>query len=159
MSTASGDGGAEIDQVNIQLWSHGVVATDPPAEYPELATTPEWRQAMVVAREKRALTQTQLGSSVGTSQNIISLIESGGIGSSTFILPICRKLKIAPPQFYESDEQRLWAELGYLLQTKSKKQFRRAIALVEAIVEDTDDAASGTDRVATLGDTARKPSE
>lgn len=90
---------------------------------------------MIAARKAKGLTQKQVGARVGTSQNIVSLIESGEVGSSSYILPICKLLGVAPPQHHESEDQRLWSELGHLLRTKNKKQFRHALALVESMVE------------------------
>jgi len=94
---------------------------------------------MIAARKAKHLTQKQLGSRVGTSQNIVSLIESGEIESSSYILPICKQLGIAPPQFHESEEQKLWAQLGHRLRLKNRKQYRRVLALVESLVQDNDE--------------------
>lgn len=82
------------------------------------------------------LTQKELGARVGTSQNIISLIESGEVSSSQYILPISNVLGISPPQHHESERQRAWSELGHILEHKSTRKFERAMALVEAMVED-----------------------
>jgi|ERR1044071_5936945 transcriptional regulator with XRE-family HTH domain len=121
-----------IDLTDIRRCSHGLVSSDPP----ELATSPEFRADMVRARKAKHWTQKQLGARVGTSQNIISLIESGEITSSGYVLPICKALGIAPPQFHENEEQKHWSQLGHLLSAKSPKQFRRALALVESMLED-----------------------
>lgn len=91
---------------------------------------------MVAARKAKGMTQTQLGARVGTSQNIISEIESGEIGSSSFILSVCRVLAIAPPQFHGSEEQKQWSQLGHLLRMRNPTQFRRALALVESMLEE-----------------------
>jgi transcriptional regulator with XRE-family HTH domain len=99
---------------------------------------------MVAARKAKRLTQKQLGARVGTSQNIVSLIEAGEIESSSYILPICKHLGIAPPQFHESEDQKVWTQLGHLLRLKNRKQFRRVLALVESMVENnSEDPASG----------------
>jgi transcriptional regulator with XRE-family HTH domain len=100
---------------------------------------------MVTARRAKRLTQKQLGSRVGTSQNIVSLIESGEIESSSYILPICKQLGIAPPQFHESEEQKLWTQLGHMLRLKNRKQFRRVLALVESMVQDNDEEPTTVD--------------
>lgn len=94
---------------------------------------------MVKARKDLDLTQAQLGAKVDTSQNMISLIESGEVGSSTFILAICRVLKIAEPLHYVSDEQKTWSQLGHLLRNKHPKKYRRYVALLESEVEDDDE--------------------
>lgn len=91
-----------------------------PADPPELATNEE-RAAAVAAREAKGLSQREVGQKVGTSQNVVSLIESGKVESSSFVLPISRLLGISPPQFHESDEQRQWVELGHLLRSKDPR--------------------------------------
>ena len=107
---------------------------------------------MIAARKAKRLTQKQLGERVGTSQNIVSLIEAGEIESSSYILPICKQLGIAPPQFHDSEEEKHWSQLGHLLRLKNRKQFRRVLSLVESMVQDTDaeptsgDASPGDER-------------
>lgn len=128
----------EIDQTDYRSWSSAVVPVDPSP--PELATNEEWRAIMVRARKDQDLTQKELGARVGTSQNIISLIESGEVSSSQYVMPICRVLKIPPPMHFSDDEQKAWSQLGHLLRTKNMKQFRRAMAMIEAMVEDEQDA-------------------
>jgi transcriptional regulator with XRE-family HTH domain len=113
--------------------SHGVVATTEEPR-PEIATTPEWRAEMKAAREALGLTQTELGIRVGVSQNVISLIESGGIGASQFVIPISRLLKIHPPTFFESPEDQAWVQLGRTLRSRSPAVFRQALGMVEAMV-------------------------
>lgn len=61
-----------------------------PADPPELTTTDKWRADAVEARERLGLSQEGLGTLVGTSQNMISLLESGGVRSSQFVLPISK---------------------------------------------------------------------
>lgn len=133
METATVPQTAPIDRTDGSLWSHGFVPVDPP----ELATTPEFRADMIEARERRGLSQERLGNMVGTSQNMISLIESGAVRGSKYVLPIARKLGIRLPVHHGGDEdQQTWSALGQLLASKSAKQFRQAMALVEAMVED-----------------------
>lgn len=91
---------------------------------------------MVRARKDQGFTQKTLGARVGTSQNIVSLIESGEVTSSSYIMPICKLLKIPPPMHFENEEDATWSQLGHLLRTKNMKQFRRAMALVESMLED-----------------------
>lgn len=110
---------------------------------------------MIAARKAKNLTQKQVGARVGTSQNIISLIESGEIESSSYILPISKLLGIAPPQFHETEDQKSWAQLGHMLRMKNRKQFRRVLALVESMVQDNDDEPTSGD--SSPGDT-RPPS-
>lgn len=96
---------------------------------------------MARARSDASMTQGELGRRVGTSQNMVSNIESGKVASSKFILPICKVLGIPPPMFFESEEQKAWSQLGHLLRRKSMKKFARAMALVEAMAEDDEDEA------------------
>jgi transcriptional regulator with XRE-family HTH domain len=91
------------------------------------------------ARKQAELSQKELGARVGTSQNIVSLIESGEVTSSSYILPICKVLKIPPPMHFENEDDALWSQIGHRLRTKNMKQFRRALALVEAMIDDEDD--------------------
>lgn len=91
------------------------------------------------------MTQAELGGRVGTSQNMISNIESGQVTSSKFVLPICRTLSIPPPMFFESEDQKAWSQLGHVLRHKNMKQFRRAMALVEAMVEDEEAEAQASE--------------
>ena len=110
---------------------------------PEIATNEEWRTIMVRARKDQGFTQAQLGTRVGTSQNIISLIETGppeGVSASRFVAPICRVLDIPYPMFFQDEEQKSWSQLGHVLRHRSMKQFRRAMALVESMVEDAEEA-------------------
>jgi transcriptional regulator with XRE-family HTH domain len=90
---------------------------------------------MLAARRAGDLSQGQLGARVGTSQNVISLIERGIVGSSQFVLPICRVLRIHPPTFFESDEIRAWVRLGRDLRGRDEALFRRALSMVESMVE------------------------
>lgn len=101
---------------------------------------------MVRARKDRGMTQKELGARVGTSQNIISLIETGEVGSSAFIQPVCRVLKIPLPMHFADEDDATWSQLGHLLRTKNMKAFKRALALVEAMVEDTDEVRAANDR-------------
>ncbi len=91
------------------------------------------------ARKDQGFTQETLGVRVGTSQNVVSLIEKGppeGIGSSKFILPICRVLSIPPPQHYEDDEVAAWSQLGSLLRHKNMRRFKATLDLVKSMVDE-----------------------
>lgn len=112
---------------------------------PELATNEEWRTIMVRARKDHGLTQKELGAKVGTSQNMVSLIESGEVATSQYVLPICKVLSIPPPRFFESEDDAAWSQLGHVLRAKNMKQFRRAMALIEAMVEDLGDEKPAND--------------
>ncbi len=109
---------------------------------PEIATTREWRAKMVEARTTHGgegLTQAELAKRVGTSQNMISLIESGQVESSQFVMPISHVLKIAPPMHFDDDLMREWYETGYRLAYKSKKRLAAVLAFVENMTDSDDD--------------------
>ena len=102
---------------------------------PELATNEHWRDEMILARKAAGMTQDQLGTRVGATQVSISKIESGENGSSTFILPICRVLKIHPPEHYAtSDDREFMRELAKVRREKPD-QYKAVIALVHSIVD------------------------
>lgn len=118
-----------IDRLDNSPCSHGVVADDP-----ELATNEEWRASMLSARKDKGWTQEELGRKVGTSQNIISLIESGGVEGSQFVLPICKALRISPPMFFEEEWQKNWYRLGRLLREQDLGDAEAAQKMVEALL-------------------------
>ncbi len=109
-------------------------------KYPEVATTPEWREKMVVARKARKndrgkpTTQEELGRLVGTSQNMISLMEKGladgGIDSSQFVLPVCHVLGIGPPVHFGSDAFKAWVEIGYLMEMSDVRQLEAMLRMI-----------------------------
>lgn len=86
---------------------------------------------MVARRKGKQMTQSQLGARVGTSQNVISLIESGQLEGSSFILKICKVLRIPVPMHFTTKEQERWALLGELLAESSPKEFEATIGLLE----------------------------
>lgn len=114
-------------------WFHDFVADD--EEMPEIATNEEWRGIMVRARKAHGLSQEQLGDKVGLSQVMISKLESAQ-ASSTYIMRICRVLHIQPPEHYENEDQKQWANLGRVLRARKPEQYRRALALVEAMTDE-----------------------
>ncbi len=103
-------------------------------DLPELATNGDWRSLMARARKTHGLTQAELASKVGTSQNMISNIENGGVKSSQFVLPIADALHIPPPTWYENDDDRAWAETGRVLRARDMELFRRALSMVEGFI-------------------------
>lgn len=105
----------------------------------EIATNQAWRRKMIAARKAHGgegMTQKELGARVGTSQNIISLIESGEITSSQFIGPICEVLKIPEPANFSNQAQVEWSRLGFILQHKDSQQFERLREFVRTLVGD-----------------------
>jgi len=76
------------------------VTADDEREHP---TTGDWRAAMRTARKVQGVTQTALAAALGITQAAVSEIERGTVQASSYVIPICRLLKIPPPVFYESD--------------------------------------------------------
>jgi transcriptional regulator with XRE-family HTH domain len=96
-----------------------LVTLTPLEDAPELSTTEYWRGIMRRARADHGLTQKQLGDKVGLSQNVISGIESGVIGSSKGVTAICEVLGIPSPQVLIQDEiDQRWIEAGRALRSK-----------------------------------------
>jgi transcriptional regulator with XRE-family HTH domain len=120
------DASTEIDRFHKQPWSHSVVVADP--DLVELATNQPWRDAMIARRKAKGMTQKQLSFLVGCKQPDISGIEAGpdkkGVGSSKFILKICKVLGLPPPLLFDSEVQRRWSELGHALEHENIEQFR-----------------------------------
>lgn len=102
---------------------------------PELANNEEWRGIMARARKAHGMSQDDLAAKVGVSQVMISKLENTQT-SSTYIMRICRVLGIQPPEHYESEEQKNWSNLGRVLRARKPEQYRRALALVEAMAND-----------------------
>jgi transcriptional regulator with XRE-family HTH domain len=125
------------------LWSHNFVASEDEQE-PEIATNDEWRAIMVRARKGHGLTQEQLAEDVGTSQVMISKIESGVTGSSKLVLPICRRLSIPEPQNFADEAQKEWSQLGHLLRHKGGDQYEAALQLLRSMAKRIEEADTVT---------------
>lgn len=110
-----------------------VASTDD--ETPEIATNEEWRGIMVRARKQYGLTQGQLGDAVGTSQAMISKLESGEAGASSLVLAICRRLSIPEPQHFANEEQKEWSQLGHVLRHKGGQEYEAALALLRSMAK------------------------
>lgn len=115
---------------------------------PELATNKEWRGIMARARKDHGLSQAELGTKVLTSQNMISLIESGEVGSSRFVLPICAELSIPPPTHFENEDERAWWQAGHVLRAKSPRRYQRLLDLIREEAAEVDADATGAPSVA-----------
>lgn len=120
-----------IDLADTASCFHVVMERGDP--HPELATNAEWREEMKRARTAAKLTQVELGRRVGTSQAMISDLESGNVEASQFVLPICRELEIHPPTWMEDEAERAWLRLGRDLRTRDEALFRRALSMVESM--------------------------
>ena len=104
-------------------------------DLPELAFDEEWRGIMVRARKEHGLSQDGLAKLVGSSQPLISKIESGLVGSSELVRPICDALSIPEPNNFANEDDRAWVQLGRLLRARNPEQYRRATSLVESMVD------------------------
>lgn len=125
-----------IDLVYSTPWSTRTVKTE---GQQELGTTQEWRAKVVEARQQAGMTQRELATRVGTSQNMISLIESGEVSSSGFVLAICRVLKIAPPTFHEDEALKEWDEIGHLMAHRSERKFRLMLSMARELAAENED--------------------
>jgi transcriptional regulator with XRE-family HTH domain len=113
-------------------------------QYPEVATTPEWREKMAKTRKARKdengkpMTQEALGKLIGTSQNVISEMEKGiargGIDSSKYVLPVCHALDIGPPVHFGSETFKAWVDLGYRVEMKSEKQLEAMLSVFKTML-------------------------
>jgi transcriptional regulator with XRE-family HTH domain len=105
------------------------------AEFPELSTTEHWRDLMERSRRAAKLTQRQLADKVHVSQNVISMIESGRIKQSKYILPICDELKIPPPHvLFEDEVEQRWVEAGRRLRKQDPRVFQAQLEAMERMV-------------------------
>lgn len=111
-------------------WSHNFMSNQ---EEPELATNRNWREEMIAARESAGLTQEQLGKIVGATQVSISKIETGEHGSSKFVRPICRALKIYTPEHYATDEDRIFMHELSEVRRNFPERYRAVVDLVHSI--------------------------
>jgi len=107
------------------------------AAHPELTTNEKWRGIMIRARKERGMTQEELGKKVGTSQNAISMLESGKVETSAFVIPICQVLKIPRPMHFDDEWQENWHDLGRLLREQDMESAETALKMVEALLRRT----------------------
>jgi transcriptional regulator with XRE-family HTH domain len=109
-------------------------------EFPELATNSEWRAAMRKARVEAGLSQEDLAERavaaspqlIRGTQGVISKLESGGIGRSRLVVPICRLLGIQLPSHYASDRDREWLDAAHTIEARSPAQAAALLAAVKA---------------------------
>ncbi len=83
----------------------------PEDERPELATNKEWRDEMRRVRKSLSMSQQVLADAIDADQGDISKIETGEVGSSKYILPICKALGIEPPEHFVDENSRLWIRM------------------------------------------------
>ncbi len=103
---------------------------------PELNTTEHWRGSMRRARLEKGLSQRQLATKVGGSQNLISGLESGKVGSSKRILRICDALGIPPPQMlFLDDSERRWVEVGRAIRAMSPEVYESHMETLAALAK------------------------
>lgn len=115
-----------------------------PDHYAELATTEQWRKAMIKARKAKGWSQAELGAHVikadGTraTQSNISLIEGEGkrtIGSSPLVKEICRVLKLSLPKHYATEDDKAWSEAGRVLKEVAPDLHQSTLDHIKATVE------------------------
>lgn len=100
---------------------------------PEIATNEHWRSLMRRARQDAGLTQAELATKVGVSQNVISQIEGGQQSSSSAVMSICKALRIPPPVALFRDElDQRWYEAGRLIRSRDPKFFAAQLEAMEA---------------------------
>lgn len=90
---------------------------------------------MRAARKARGMTQDQLATRVGVSQNVISKIEKGQVISSTAIPTICKVLKIDLPRYYEDPFEHRWADVGRRLRELDRGYFEQQLATLEVMAK------------------------
>lgn len=112
----------------------------PVASDAEIPTDEAFRARMRAARKAAGLTQRDLGAAVGATQAAISLVESGGSGSSSLVLRICRKLEIPPPLVLEDALERRWLEAGRALRSRRPHLFESHLGFAEAAIAELSDA-------------------
>lgn len=100
---------------------------------PELATTDAWRIIMMEARRSRGISQSELASKIGATQNAISMIESGATRASHFVPAIATELRIALPVHFSDEQLRRWYEAGEYLRVHSPSQFAQILGLAESM--------------------------
>lgn len=118
------------------------------SDYPEIATTQQWRDRVREARLRQGMTQPQLAARLGTTQPTISDIETGKIAASKLVTPISEVLKIATPYAaVEDDLERRWIEAGRLLRARNRAVFNAQLLFIEQLLAGIDaaDAESETE--------------
>jgi transcriptional regulator with XRE-family HTH domain len=121
---------------------------------PELATNDDWRGIMVRARKSHSLSQQDVADRLGTSQAAISKIESGEIGSTSLVLPICALLSIPLPEHVADAEDRDWMHLSRVLRHRRPAIARDIFSLMERVAEEIKAETSDVN-----ADTARDSSD
>lgn len=132
-------------------------------DLPELATNEEWRGIMRRARLEprddypKGMTQGELAKKVGTSQVMISNLESGAASSSKYVLPICNVLGIPLPEHFTDEVERAWAQLGRVIRAKGLEQQKAATKVVMALAGITDDDLRAAGLLPPIDDEPEKP--
>lgn len=133
-----------ITESDFQLCSYDEVPTG--QEEPELATNEEWRGIMVRARKDHKWSQDKLADKIGSSQAIISKIESGEVRTTSLVMPICRVLGIPPPEHFVDEFEKEWVRLGRALRYRNESQARAARTLIESMVKQYDAPATDDEK-------------
>lgn len=108
------------------------------ADPPEITTNEEWRILMVAARTGRKWKQADLAtrvtkrSKMHASQALISQIESGVIGSSRLVRPICEELSIPEPMHFQDEMMKQWWLTGHLMRGENMALFKQHLELAKS---------------------------
>ena len=106
------------------------------SDYPELATTPQWRAQVKEARRRQGLNQGQIAARLGTTQPTISDIETGAIAQSKLVTPISDLLGVSIPYAsVEDDLERRWIDAGRLLRARHRGVFSQQLASLESLIK------------------------
>ena len=96
---------------------------------------------MIAARRERKWKQAELAAKVQqhsgltASQPLISQIESGEIGSSKLIRPICEILSIPEPMHFTDELMKRWWLAGHLMRHGAMPLFESQLELAEKIAK------------------------
>jgi transcriptional regulator with XRE-family HTH domain len=113
-----------------------VVAMPPEDDLPELAVNRQWREEVRRVRKEMGLSQDELGKMVDSDQTQISRLETGDIGSSTLVMPICRALGIDPPEHFLDDEARLWNRRFEIMRSSDSKAAQAMLAAFKEMADE-----------------------
>lgn len=85
----------------------------------------KWKQADLAAKVTKR-------SKLPASQALISQIESGVIGSSRLVRPICEELSIPEPMHFQDDLMKQWWLTGHLMRGENMALFKQHLELTKS---------------------------
>jgi transcriptional regulator with XRE-family HTH domain len=105
-------------------------------ERPELATNQAWREEMRRVRLEKGLSQDALSKATGArDQGQISRVETGEVGSSKLVLPICKALGIPPPEHFADEGSRRSIRALLTVQASDSPLARSMLDALEALAD------------------------